>query len=262
MDLTLREALPVLAALAGALVGGVVGELRTIVQSARERRRALRMLLYQLLELRFCIATHDPRMVMPVLMDYVRRTFGSEALQALQSAGTEHLLRQMVAAAPTLFGSDPPMAAHYQEAIKALAPYDPVEAYRLSNQAEFQNLEREFRQYYDRAIAFPQIAADPQAAVVLPHVEAASVDVARSEALTQLAKNIHAVAWKVSPLTRYRAGRIVRLQDRIPGPELERLLDRFVMTVIGRLTQHTSAPSALASDRPQFSDMAVTPPSV
>src|SRR5439155_2232562 len=119
--------------------GGVVGELRTIVQSARERRRSLRMLLCQLLELRFHIRTHDPRVVIPVLMDYVKRTFGSEALQALQSTGNEPLLHQMVTAAAAVFGSDSPMAARYQEAIEALAPYDPLEAYRLSNQAAFQN---------------------------------------------------------------------------------------------------------------------------
>jgi uncharacterized protein (DUF2267 family) len=240
LDLTLRDALPVLAALAGAIVGGAVAEFRTLLQGARERRRALKTLLHQLLELRFTITTQDPRQLLPALIAYLKRKVSPEQVREFEASPAQQLLHQVFDALTTTI-SDSPIAAQYHQAVSALAPHDPVLAYHLSNQARLPSLEHELRQYYAKVVTFPQLAQDTQAVLLLARIESASLDLARSEALDQLAENIGTVASKISLWTRYRATRIVRRQDDISGVELERILDQFMQTVMQRLGEQGAA---------------------
>ena len=230
-DITFRDALPVLAALAGVIVGGVIAELRTLLRGARERRRALRTLLHHLLELRFRVVTQDPRPLLPILIGYLKRRFSPEQVQAFESSASEQILRQVFAALVTSAG-DPPVIEQYERAIEALAPHDPILAYRLSNQSRLPNLEHELMGYYAKLMTLPQLAQDAEAVELLPQIESASVVIARSQALDQLAESIRDVASEVSWSTRRGARQVLQRQDEIPGAELDKILDQFVQTAM------------------------------
>src|SRR5262245_59907501 len=110
--------LPVIAALAGAVVGGIVAETRTMLQGYRERRKAMAIVLYDLLELRHQLASNDPTKVADEIKRYLQRKFGSDILIA---SGHETLLHQALAVALEA-SVKPDIRAHFERAVDDLAP--------------------------------------------------------------------------------------------------------------------------------------------
>lgn len=237
MDITFREMLPVLAALAGAITGGLVAEFRTLLQGTRERRRALRILLYELLELRFRVARQDPAQFLPELKKCVERTLGAETATSLDSPDAKRLFRDALAAAAAV-SLDPPIGARYEHAVDALAHHDPIFAYSLRSQSLLLDVERAIRAYYEKVSALPEVLQDPNAAFVLPQAESATLELARSEALTRLASDIRAAAWRIGVSVRYRAGHIVRRQDRPLASELREAIDAFLCKVMAQIGEN------------------------
>lgn len=237
MDITFREMLPVLAVLAGAITGGLIAELRTLSQGARERRRALRILLYELLELRFRVARQNPAQFLPELKACVERTLGAETARSLDSPDANRFLRHALVAAAAV-SLDPSIGARYEHAVDAVAPHDPVFAYGLRSQSFLLNVERGITAYYEKVSALPDVLQDPNAAFVLPQAESATLDLARAEALTRLASDIRAAAWRIGLSVRYRTGRIIRRQDRPPASDLREAMDAFLHKVMAQIGEN------------------------
>jgi hypothetical protein len=115
-------------------LGGLIAEVRIQIQASRERRRALRKLLYELLELRIRIEANDPRAIMAPFMSRLRERMAATGTPLEPStAEEEQKLGQLVSAmAADLLG--PSVEDQYTQAVNELAPYDPLLAYYLRGQ--------------------------------------------------------------------------------------------------------------------------------
>src|SRR5690349_10000226 len=118
MKFDFQQVLPVISALAGAIVGGVVAELRAIMQSGRERRRALRVLLYEVLNLRYEIRRRDPRAIIEAMKRLFERRFGQEQARSFDSPEGQKLIGIVRALLDE--STERPIAPRYEEAVDAL----------------------------------------------------------------------------------------------------------------------------------------------
>lgn len=240
MPATLGDLLPVLAALAGAFVGGVIAELRTLLQGSRERRRALRFLLYQLLDLRFSIQRMDPHRLIATLRRIMERRFGPEAVQEFDAPLVQSFFRQALDAVGA--SMEPPRSeSRYAAAVDALAPYDPILAYRLGEQNQLAHFDREVRSYFDRVRYLPEVVSDPNSPHAIELIQSASLEVVRSEVLKTLREHIQMVSSGISQFCWWRASRVLRRQDKASDPELDKSVEKLIDTFIERLKPHGAA---------------------
>ncbi|MEJ1961791.1 MAG: hypothetical protein WDO56_09680 [Gammaproteobacteria bacterium] len=134
--------IPLATAILGLLIGAVISEMHVALAGARERRRALNVLLFDLLQLRFDIRTANPRLMMEMLQRIVRRKFG--AAHANFTAPPE-LHQIMVRAHQELTRSDRfRLTERFQSALHALVPHDPMLAYSLPPMSDSQDWSERF----------------------------------------------------------------------------------------------------------------------
>lgn len=223
--MSLPDVLPVAAALAGALVGGIVAELRTALQGLRERRRALRVLLYELLELRFRLTTLDPRAILPALENYMVRRFGVAVAEVFKTPEWKVAMSVAFQAAAASIPKSS-LGDEYESAVNAIAPHDPVLAYRLRDQHHVLEFDRGLKQYYDGVLALLQL--DPDASAIREKAEPATLTVTLQLALNDLGDRIREIARSLSPFTWFSVTRILKRQNEQSSPELERLIDQIL----------------------------------
>lgn len=235
VNVSLRDVLPVITALVGALIGGVVAELRTFMAASRERKKALRVLLYELLQLRFEIHRYNPEHLMQALSRLFARRFGAEGIKAVETPETKTLIDSIIHA--VLNTMRPEFSTKYNNAVEALAPHDPILAYSLVGQEQLLALDRTVGQYYEVIRAHPEIAADPEGIRFLDASKKATFNAAYVEAAKRLAEDITDVACKCSFWTNRRVRHILSRQDRFSGKEMDELLDRFLDQVLNRLRE-------------------------
>lgn len=220
-----------IAALAGAAVGGFIGELRALLQERRERRRALRQLLYQLLEVRYRVSTTDPRAIPRVFQKYVEGRFGPDAARQVGLPHAQRLFRQISQVVAEALSRNP-VAAHYQQAVDTVAPYDPILAYRLRDLGGLVHLDTQITQYYDRMMAIPDVAADPQAQVFRSDLEASTLEKAYSDALEHLSNKIRLVACGIGIMSWLRIRKVLCRQDQPSDADLQSAMDQLLGRVV------------------------------
>lgn len=231
VDITLRDLLPIAGVIFGAIVGGGIAQFHAIVAASRERRRALRTLLYELLELRFQLLRSDPIKIMEALRKVLVRRFGNDANKVIDSPEISGVLDYAMQAARNT--SPVSLSSRYKQVVEALAPHDPLIAYHLAGKDTFLELESQFEQYYRQLREHPLVVADPDGSKMLKVVERASIQSVYSEALSRLAKDIVEVAKECSYLTGRRIKRVLTIQDEPPDDEFAgKLLDRYLQEVL------------------------------
>ncbi len=231
--------MPVLAALAGALVAGLITALLVVLQGVRERRRALRTLLYQLLELRYQIRTREPRELFPFIIKYLTSRAGPEATQKFNTPDVQHQLREVMRIATSIVSARP-FAPAYQQAVEMLAPYDPILAYRLTGQEGLLGLDRELKFYYEKVVALPNINLDETQRSFVEQAQSTTLSTAYRIALDELAKKISSVGIKLSPITWYRANHVIKRQDDLMSDELEKKMTQVLDNWITELAKKFS----------------------
>ena len=205
------------------LIGRLIAEVRAIVQGVRERRRALRSLLFELLEVRYRVSVRNPEQFLPVLVGFVSDRFGPEAAAALRSTPVEAVINQALHTAVSAM-SDVPIGPLYASAVQALAPYAPILAYRLRGKDRLVKLDELFTNYFDKALSLPVIAKDPAAVAMRADSEAALVQLAYRDAMKELASNVRRVARALSPWTYFKSRRVLSRQASPPQEEIRRLI--------------------------------------
>ena len=118
------------------------------------------------------------------------------------------------------------LGAEYESAVMAMAPYDPVFAYRLRGQHEVLDFERGLKLYYDGILALLQL--DPEGPAIREKAEAATLSVALQAALDGLRDHIREIARRLSPVTWLRVTRILKRHDEESSPEAERFIDQIL----------------------------------
>ena len=222
--MSLRELVPVAAALLGAIIGGLIAELRTWLQGTRERRQALSRLLYELLELRFWIARSDPELVLKAL----KRVLDSHVSPIAPSSFTQtsRILPAALTALKTSLGRT--ALTDYSSVVAAVAPFDPVLAFRLRGQDQLAELERHMHAFYDEILKTPAIASDPQVLSSRNIMESATVQALSTIVLKKLTKDCVQVARRISWRTVKQVHKAIAKQDHIDENELESMLSDLV----------------------------------
>jgi len=204
--------LPIVTALAGVLLGGFVAEFHNILQGRRERRRALRIVLYRLLQLRFQVQARRPERIIATVSNYVRQ-------QGVDVPGQEiarHPLFKRALSKVLDSQAHAPLADSYSDAVDALASYAPVLAYSLSGEDRFLRLDASIQQYCDEILQIPEVAAAPLTPTIEGPMRAATAETAAEAALDALAETIATVAGFLSRNTLRSAKRFLKHQDEYP----------------------------------------------
>ncbi len=221
---------PVLAALAGAVVGGLITGLGALLQGARERRRALRVILFELLELRHQIALRDPRNVLELLSQVVAERAGRDAARELAAPEGQRLARQLVQAAAKTF-SESPLGPGYEGAVQALAPYDPFLAYRLRGQTHVLQIDRAVASYFEAALALPIVGLGASWDGLRQSTEPAALDMLHRDARNRLGSHVRRVAWSLSPLAYLSARRALHDQNSVSKQAFREWFDQFLSSL-------------------------------
>ncbi len=232
MTFDFQQILPVASALAGAIVGGVVAEVRAMLQSGRERRRALRVLLYEVLNLRYEIRRRDPRAVIEAMRKLVERKFGQEQAKSFDSPEAQKAIGIVRALLDE--STERAIAPRYEAAVDALAPHDPIVAYRLRDQSRLMKLDSVIQDYYKQATEHFGGCQEAGVDAAVTKIESATIEVAQGDALQDLAGDVKELASAIGPITRYRVGSTLRRQDRSTA-ELEPALEEWLNAMLEKL---------------------------
>ncbi len=227
MGVAFADLLPVATVLVGVLVGAFASELRTLLQGARNRRSAYRILLYQLLELRFQARRRDPS-------QFVRRLRELDDLQGVP--GSREVALKIFRAAEHMLNSERPLSDQYEQAVSDIAPHDPIVAYQLRSRSELLTIDQSIRLYYSRATELLG-AHDPNEAEFLSHMESASLDMVRKEALVELDAHIRRIARRIDPFTYFRAMRVLKRQEARFDESFCSVLEEFQDEVTNRIME-------------------------
>lgn len=228
-------------AMLGLLVGGAVTEIHATLAGARERRRALSVLLFDLLQLRLDVRNSDPRNVLATLVRVGERKFGQEAAQVFASAEFRAIV---VGMQEQLAGSErPKLTERYENALRALVPHDPVLAYDLSGNERIVHLERAIGLYYGQVAQHPDFAKDAHAPKFLSVMENETTTALIGEVVKDLAVDIRRVArarrpWLLRLLwTPLAVQSALRRQDNMPAAKTEQRLDELIDRVLPQLVR-------------------------
>src|SRR5260221_11388079 len=147
LNVSTREVLiPVATALAGALIGATIGEIRAALNNLREKRKMLRTLLFELLELRWQVRQREPSRFLRAYREAVGRIFGESAASQLDAPRMKALatssLRALVKRSSGKGSSDA-----FRASVVALPPYQPGFAYQLHGQEGILELETAFEHW-------------------------------------------------------------------------------------------------------------------
>lgn len=225
---TLRELLPVLSALAGVIVGGLIAELRAALENFRGRRRALRVLLFHLLGLRHELSKRDPQHLVAAVVPFLQKHFGAALPDNLQ----QYPLYQQVLVAARHLSESSSVAATYREAVADVAPFDPILAYHLSGDDRLVDMDSGIREYFDELLTIPVVASDPSTPLIEPPVRAAGLSMVYNKGLDALSESALTVAGKLSRRMHFRVKAVLSRQDRIPTPaELNSIVEKFMADI-------------------------------
>lgn len=250
-SLTLKDWLPLLIGLAGIVAGAILTELRALIAGSRERRRALNVLLYELLQLRFEIKTSNPRTVLEAISRIAERKYGAGVAQGLKDPAFVVLISKVFIEAG--FSDTSKLAERYETAVRALVPFEPLLAYRLSGNERLAKLERVIGTYYREVSQMPSVVSDPNAPALLPIVANATTQILVEEVMRELATDVMIVArarawpvlrWVWIPLvTSIR----LRRQDRVATERLDRKLEELLEKVVPQIINAMPVVAAPAS---------------
>jgi hypothetical protein len=243
-----RDWLPLATAIAGLFLGAIITELHVALAGGRERRRALNVLLFDLLQLRFDVCTSNPRAIVQTLIKVAQRKFGAQhvpaekqrELQSIIGAVLEEVLRQ----------DRVRLTERFTNAIQELAPHDAILAYRLAGRERLTGLENAIRLYYLKVSQHPDVIGDSQAPQILGVMQEETTTALIEEVLKELAADIERIArvrswWPLRFWTPYAVKRAIRNQGAKPTnkmeQEIEALIDRLVPTVVSAVASATSS---------------------
>jgi len=228
--LTIKDLAPLIAGLAGVLVGGLIAEFHIVIQGVRERTRALRKLLYKLLELRYELRRRDPTTALNALQRYFRERFGQQVADGVGQFFQYKPVLELIEAA-TRGRSREEFESGYQQAVDEVAPFRPLLAYQLSGQSALLEADRLLREYYGKVVSLPELQGNADMEVAMSRAEKYFERLAYGQAVQRMERDIVWVAWNISPWTWIRVLRLLRRADSRAAEDISRLMDTYLREV-------------------------------
>lgn len=201
----------VLTLLVGILTGVLATQLNAFLQSYREDRKALKRVLYNLLDAWVEVKRCDPSDFFSAIMEHLkkelkRRGVAPEGIDGMFDGASPQVLtffRKMDMKLPQS------LLERYQSSVNDLAEVSPLLAYRLSGKPDMSASEK-FDKLMAEAMDTEGLKPNESDAEVFKHI----FEITKGKALKRLAgsmeNDILVVALRVGPLTRLKAGRIVK----------------------------------------------------
>lgn len=226
---------PVIAALAGALIGIVGREFGVIVQNYREDKRVLKMVLFNQLDLwvemwrtnfSFIVSSFTEEFEVALLKrganpDQVKGLFDNLNPQLITLLGTVKIVDLQ-----KLFD-------RFTEAINKLAEVDPIVAFEM-NMRNTEELKEKFSELLRQAEEIDHADEKPiEDKMVLDRLVSDLHDTSNRELISSLEKDILLVSRKIGPLTWFKAWRMTKsMEGRMresTKKSAERLIDSMVL---------------------------------
>lgn len=149
--MSLLALIPVLAALAGAFIGGLVAEVRTVLEMRRERRKALNRVLWTQLDLWYDLEQSDVGELIDEFMSGMAKRLGVTTDEFKIPAEHQDMFTAVLA---QFVGEarNPDLDVNYEEAVDSLAIFDPILAFRLSGKTKFSRPREQSEAYLAKVI--------------------------------------------------------------------------------------------------------------
>jgi hypothetical protein len=186
--------IPVIAALAGAAVGGAIAEARSWIQIVRDQRRTLNRVLYAQLDVWQTVLRADPDAALEVLPRIMSKAtqIPEPAVRAIYDTmpGFADLIRGLLDEAVPAN-----LEKRYQDAVDQLADVFPVLAYRLSGRPEITSVAKSWSSRINDSLTKMSVTDQDKALAgsLAPRVEREI----RADLLKDLEEDINEVAGKL-----------------------------------------------------------------
>jgi len=223
--------IPVLAALAGAAIGGLVAELRQGLQISRDNRKIRNRVLYTQLDVWHTVSWADPEVLLSAAPKIMAGALGIPEAD-IQSAFKEYpavegLWRQVL---PQSIPTD--LERRYQNAVDSLADVNPLLAYQLSGRPELNTFSKA---WLSRIDAFTtEIQASEQDRRTLAAFSPPLDRELRARLLETLEDDIRDVARAISWLRRRQVSKTIERGKMgatgIADRELEKVIQRLFVS--------------------------------
>ena len=234
-----EKLLPVICALIGALVGGIVGETRIALQTSRERKRTLKKVLFNQLELWY----ETRRRRIGRLIETLERCMESRIASSddLESTNIREALHEdglgiFFKEALEMVNIEE-MVDRYQNTIGELAPCDPVLAYQLSGRVAILEYQRWYGDILQQIEISNDSIEDVEMTAMVEYVQD-YVDESASQKVTEaLEEDVKMVASAISFREWWRVWRLIRGKERLEekqNMEMEQELNRYFDDFIAR----------------------------
>jgi hypothetical protein len=219
----------VIAALAGAIVGGFISEGRNWLQIRREQIHTLNRVLYTQLDVWHTVARADPRRMLLALPRILAGQFGvpENEWQALFQSVKE--LEVFVA---QLVSSSIPkdLEQKYESAVDSLASVDPLLAFRLSGRPGLNNYAEHWRAVAESWLEAQH--ASPSDHRMLDALKPAFEQETRSSLLQTLEEDLTDVAGAINRSTRRRVEKMVTASKEAPDEKGEAEIAQMITSLI------------------------------
>lgn len=247
--MTILALVPVLAALAGVLVGGLISELRVALEMRRERKKALNRVLWCQLDLWHDLERYDLKDLLDLFLKRLARRMNLPLDQTglIIPDADRNILAEIIG---EVVGSSrrPGLDEDYDASVEALAMYDPLLAVQLSGKTSLAQHRIQSDAYVTSVIDRFAAPLDDTTHVerLRPWIYKENLDTARRI----LRSDIEAVARSLSRC-RWRAvqrslvavtEKVGREQEQLIDQGIDRLVEQFRMLAAGASPPPTESP--------------------
>jgi hypothetical protein len=227
--------IPVIAALAGALVGALIKELASFYHAYREDQRTLKVVLFNQLDVWYEVRRCDTRPLILTFFEKIKQRIAKEGASTEQIDELLEKVRPQIEALlkRVKIGDPEKLQQRYQASVDNLAQVDPILAYRLSGKPNLENTQSKLDAYLDGAMKLGSSqTADEIVKGFRDHVGLIYKEKLLKRVIEALEKDIRSVARRISLITRIRAARTLReLEEKVKSEftsEADKMLDLMI----------------------------------
>jgi len=257
MGLDPKVYIPVIAALVGAFIGGLIKEIGTAYQAYREDKRVLKRVLYNQLELWLQFKLCDPGPYVLTAVQKLNELISKSGIpEELVKEMTEPIQRELNSIYGEIeLGNPVKLKERYQNVVDDLSRIDPLLAYNISGRIDVESIMSKMNTFFDAADSrIAQSEATPPAPELKLFMVCQMQEKLLKEVVSSVKSDIYRTAWRISALTLIRTWFMLRKaasnQDKKRSAELEKMMQE-ALSLAASMQQGNDAHSSSKAPLPQ-----------
>lgn len=226
-----------LSGVGGAVVGIFATQLGNFLQHYREDKRALKRLLYQQLKIWAELKSTDLGTLIPKFKEKLRARLllkgaPEDAVNDLLKTDTDQLENLL---AGVEFSNIGELTMKYNEALAAIAEIDPILAYDITGNPEYEKLQSQLETYMSNLKQADDINKADNDERFIDEITAFYKDKSRMNIVDWMEKDILHVSGKIHYWTKFRVKRLIKQVEKSADQKMDKFVEEYVdlLTSIG-----------------------------